>query len=108
MYFRIYTSTCRKSIHTFGKDATLLNAQQECNELAIAINKLQERDWIGGMTEEEHAKALDNLHEEIADVLISIVNVLEIYKLNKFDINNAIEHKQTRQNQRIREFLKEY
>lgn len=105
MYFRIFTSINRKSIHAFGKDASLLKAAEECSELAQAITKYLYQDWTG-YEEEERQKVVDNIIEEVADVFISIVNILEILGLNKFDINKAIERKQIRQKHRSEEMEK--
>lgn len=102
MYFRIFTSINRKSIHAFGKDASLLKAIEECNELGQAVAKYLYQDWTG-YEEEERKAVVENIIEEIADVLIIIVNLLEVLHINKFDVNKAIERKQIRQKHRAEE-----
>lgn len=105
MYFRLLTSINRKSIHAFGKDATMLKAGEECSELSQAVLKYLYKDWTGWESEEEKQLAKQSIIEEIADVIICVVNLLEILQINKFDVNNAIAKKQTRQKHRADEML---
>lgn len=105
MYFRMFTSICRRSIYAFGKDATMLKAVEECNELAKEVGKYLYADWTGWESEEQKASSKAAIIEEIADVLICIINLLEILGINKFDVNNAIEKKQVRQKHRAEEML---
>lgn len=100
MYFAIHNPTQRRSIHYYGKDATALKAAEECNELAAAITKRLGQDWTHS-TEEERAAATENMVEEIADVLISIVNVMEIFSFDKNEINRQINKKQDRLRKRM-------
>lgn len=80
-----------KVAHTNGDDLTLTIASEECAELVQAISKVKRYGF--------HDSYEDNLHEEVADVLICITELvalgyLDIDKVRewqKFKINREVE-----------------
>lgn len=89
-----------------GDDLTLTIASEECAELIQAITKVKRYGF--------HDKYEENLHEEVADVLICIAELvclgyLDIDKVKdyqKLKINREIER--AIQKEEIRKELKEY
>lgn len=70
-----------KVAHINGDDLTLTIAQEECAELIQSISKLKRYGF--------HDEYEDNLHEEVADVLICITELvclgyLDIDKVSKY------------------------
>ena len=92
--------------HVNGDDLTLTIASEECAELIQAITKVKRYGF--------HDKYEENLHEEVADVLICIAELvclgyLDIDKVKdyqKLKINREIER--AIQKEEIRKELKEY
>lgn len=95
-----------KVSHINGDDLTLTIASEECAELIQSITKVKRYGF--------HDKYEDNLHEEVADVLICITELvalgyLDIDKVRewqKFKINREVER--AIQKEEIRKELKEY
>lgn len=95
-----------KVAHINGEGLTLTIATEECAELIQAITKLKRYGF--------HDKYEENLHEEVADVLICIAELvclgyLDIDKVKdyqKLKINREIER--AIQKEEIRKELKEY
>ena len=89
-----------------GDDLTLIITSEECAELIQAISKIKRYGF--------HDKYEENLHEEVADVLICIAELvclgyLDIDKVKdyqKLKINREIER--AIQKEEIRKELKEY
>ena len=95
-----------KVAHINGDDLTLTIASEECAELIQAITKVKRYGF--------HDEYEENLHEEVADVLICIAELvclgyLDIDKVKdyqKLKINREIER--AIQKEEIRKELKEY
>ena len=68
-----------KVAHTNGDDLTLTIASEECAELIQAITKVKRYGF--------HDKYEENLHEEVADVLICIT---ELVCLGYLDIDRVV------------------
>ena len=81
----------KDSIVYYGKDAQSTVCMEECAELIQAISKEKR-----GKSDKNH------LAEEIADVLISISLLREIYDVSNEQINNWIDKKQKRIRSRMK------
>lgn len=99
----IRPNTNRKSIFAFGKEDTLNNAMTEPGELVQAIGKLRELDGRG--IKDGRDVAVQHLVEEMADVIIIIVNLMEIYNVDRNSLNKWLNIKQSRQELRADEKL---
>lgn len=78
-----------------GDDLTLTIASEECAELIQAISKVK-RHGFRGVYER-------NLHEEVADILICIV---ELVSLGYLDIDKVIEWQKFKINREVDRALK--
>ena len=78
-----------------GDDLTLAIASEECAELIQAISKVK-RHGFRGVYER-------NLHEEVADILICIV---ELVSLGYLDIDKVIEWQKFKINREVDRALK--
>lgn len=79
-----------KVAHINGDDLTLTIASEECAELIQAITKVKRYGF--------HDDYEDNLHEEVADVLICIT---ELVALGYLDIDKIAEHQKMKINREI-------
>lgn len=79
-----------EAIEWYGEETQQVVCMEECCELAQAISKK-----LRGKL------ANDNLVEEIADVLICIETLKQIYLIHDEDIEDNINHKLIRLKQRI-------
>lgn len=84
-----------KVAHLNGDDLTLTIASEECAELIQAISKVK-RHGFRGVYEW-------NLHEEVADVLICIA---ELVSLGYLDIDEVIEWQKFKVNREVERALK--
>lgn len=82
---KIDNEIIKDSIVYYGKDAQSTVCMEECAELIQAISKEKR-----GKSDKNH------LAEEMADVLISIELLKEIYEVSNNQINNWIDEKQKR------------
>lgn len=82
---KIDNEIIKDSIVYYGKDAQSTVCMEECAELIQAISKEKR-----GKSDKNH------LEEEMADVLISIALLKEIYEVSNEQINNWIDKKQKR------------
>ena len=82
---KIDNEIIKDSIVYYGKDAQSTVCMEECAELIQAISKEKR-----GKSDKNH------LVEEMADVLISIELLKEIYEVSNEQINNWIDEKQKR------------
>lgn len=82
---KIDNEIIKDSIVYYGKDAQSTVCMEECAELIQAISKEKR-----GKSDKKH------LVEEMADVLISIELLKEIYEVSNEQINNWIDEKQKR------------
>jgi NTP pyrophosphatase (non-canonical NTP hydrolase) len=91
MIYRIDESTIAKSIKHYGAEIQSTVCMEECSELIQAISK---------MKRSENDK--ENLTEEIADVLVCIETLKQLYSVENSAINNWIRQKQQRQLRRMK------
>lgn len=84
-----------KVAHLNGEDLTLTIAIEECAELIQAITKVK-RYGFNGLYQ-------SNLHEEVADVLICIT---ELVALGYLDIDEVIEWQKFKINREVERALK--
>ena len=84
-----------KVAHLNGDDLTLTIATEECAELIQAITKVK-RYGFNGLYQ-------SNLHEEVADVLICIA---ELVSLGYLDIDKVIEWQKFKVNREVERALK--
>lgn len=85
-----------KAIQHYGKDMQSIVCMEECAELQQAISK-----ELRGKSNK------DNLAEEIADVLICIYMLKEMYGISDYIIQNWINVKQKRMEERIMQDAKD-
>lgn len=85
MAYNIDESTIAKSIKHYGAEIQSTVCVEECAELIQAISKAKR-----GKFDE------NNMTEEIADVLICIEILKQIYNIPDYSIKNWIERKQKR------------
>ena len=79
-----------KVSHINGDDLTLTIASEECAELIQSITKVKRYGF--------HDKYEDNLHEEVADVLICIT---ELVALGYLDIDKVKDYQKLKINREI-------
>lgn len=84
-----------KVAHLNGDDLTLTIASEECAELIQAISKVK-RNGFRGVYER-------NLHEEVADVLICIA---ELVSLGYLDVDKIIEWQKFKVNREVDKALR--
>lgn len=85
MAYNIGKSIISKSIKHYGEEIQSTVCMEECAELIQAISKAKR-----GKLDKE------NMMEEIADVLICIEMLKQIYNISDYSIENWIERKQER------------
>lgn len=90
----------KETLDRYGIERQSLVAMEELSELQKAISKLVRNP-------EEKTKPLEfkglrhNLIEEMADALICMDQLIEFYKLDRYDIQSVIDSKQKRQAKRL-------
>lgn len=87
----IDNETIKKAVDYYGKEKQSIVCMEECSELIQAVSK-----ELRGKTDREH------LAEEIADVLISIETLKQIYSVSQSTISDWINFKQARVLERIK------
>lgn len=80
----------------FGSERQSLIAMEECSELCQSISKCLRYYDSRNYNSEVNDKYRDNLAEEVADVLIMIEQLKEIYNVNEQDIQEWINKKEGR------------
>ncbi len=83
----------KKIIEHYGTFEQMFVWMEECSELVQAVSKIH-RSGIDYVTK-------DHLIEEIADVLICIEQMKEIYDITDDNINQKIYYKALRQKERM-------
>lgn len=70
---------------------------EECGELIQAISKMRraKRDGI------PDARIYDNLVEEVADVLICMEQIMEMYDIKDWELQRMLDKKQARLEERV-------
>ena len=84
-------------ISRYGVDAQTMVHMEECAELIQAVSKMRRVTYYGG----DDTAARDNLVEEIADVLICVKQMQEIYGIADRDIQQMVDVKCRRQEARL-------
>ncbi len=90
MTYNIDESVIARSIDHYGEEIQATVCMEECAELIQAISK-EKRGKIDR----------DNMAEEIADVLICIEMLKQMYMISEDKINKWIEKKQVREAERM-------
>lgn len=96
MKAKIDKSIVSKTIDTYGNGLQLIICMEELSELTQAISK--EMRGKGNRI---------NTIEEVADVLICIEIIKQVFGITNKDINAWIEYKQNRSLQRMSELLED-
>ena len=96
---RIEIPEQRKVISTYGPKAQTVIHCEECAELIQAISKMHRIR----LAEADDKDAYYNLVEEMADVLIIIAQLKEIYGISDSEIQKLVDFKCARQEARINE-----
>ena len=84
---------CTDSIEHFGKDYILTVCMEECAELIQAISKTKR--------EPDNPIRRDGVTEEIADAMICIEYLMQLYGVPEQEIQDKIDFKQQRTVKRI-------
>lgn len=92
----------RQAMLVLGYKQQSLIAMEECSELCQAISKCIRYYDSRNYNNKGNDKHIDNLAEEMADVLIMIEQLKEIYNVNEQDIQEWINKKE----ERLKENLK--
>nr|DAD95904.1 MAG TPA: nucleoside triphosphate pyrophosphohydrolase [Siphoviridae sp. ctGMq5] len=88
--YNIDKSIITKSINYYGEEIQSTVCMEECAELIQAISKMiRESDEL---SDDDY----DHLYEEIADILICVEMLKQIYCIEDLHINNWIKRKQER------------
>lgn len=90
-----------RSIAVYGQDAQTTVCMEECAELIQAISKLKRYNPEDPNNKVGRKELIENLYEEMADVLISLDLLSEIYGLKLGDIRSMINHKVWRMKRRM-------
>lgn len=90
MAYNIDESTIAKSIKHYGAEIQSTVCMEECAELIQAVSKMIRR------SDELSDDDYDHLAEEIADALICVEMLKQIYNIPDYSIENWIERKQKR------------
>lgn len=94
--YRMDQNIILKSIVYYGKEIQSTICMEECAELIQAVSKM-----IRG-SDELSDDDYDHLAEEIADVLVCIETLKQLYSVENSAINNWIRQKQQRQLRRMK------
>lgn len=90
MTYNIDENVVARSIDYYGKEIQAIVCMEECAELIQAISKMIRRN--DELSEKDH----DHLEEEVADVLICVETLKQIYSIPDLNIEEWIERKQKR------------
>ena len=85
----------------YGRDMQSLVQCEELAELIQAISKIRRYQEGGDVPPD----AYDNLVEEVADTLIILEQILEMYDIPNHEIQGTIDYKCARQEERMDESL---
>ena len=88
-------------IKFYGEQNQSVVGMEECAELIQAISKVYRASTCAAMD-----KARLNLIEEVADVLICIQQLMEMYKIEEAEIQEIIDKKCKRQEERVNAEIK--
>ena len=87
----IDSNVVKKSIEHYGADLQTVVCMEECEELIQAISKMK-----------RGKDNRDNLIEEVADVMICIEILKQVYGISENDIQNYVCQKQNRSIERMK------
>ena len=90
MTYNIDEKVIAKSVDHYGAEIQATVCMEECAELIQAISKMIRRN--GEISEKDH----NHLEEEVADVLICIEMLKQIYSIPDLNIEEWIDRKQKR------------
>ena len=90
MTYNIDESVIARSVDHYGEEIQATVCMEECAELIQAISQMIRRN--DELSEEDY----DHLEEEVADVLICIETLKQIYSIPDLNIEEWIERKQKR------------
>src|SRR6266849_7773561 len=76
---------CQKIITTFGESAQIEMIIEECSELIQALQKLKRAQTNHNSEEPFYKSRLKNVHEEIADVSIMLIQAGLIFDSTEID-----------------------
>lgn len=82
-----------RGIARYGPDTQTTTCMEECAELIQAISKLKRYNPEDPNNKVGRSELIENLYEEVADVLICIDLLSEIYGLKFGDVRRMIHHK---------------
>lgn len=93
-----------KVLAHYGEEAQSMIHMEECAELIQAISKMRRvrRAFMDG-TSEDDSDAYYNLVEEMADVLICMQQLQEMYDIPDHEIQSMVSRKVARQEDRMYE-----
>ncbi len=88
----------------YGEEAQSMIHMEECGELIQAVSKMRRAKaaYIAGAQVDDNA-AYYNLLEEMADVLICMEQMKEIYGISDFELQKIVDRKVKRQETRLDE-----
>lgn len=86
-------------IGRYGEDAQAMVHMEECAELIQAISKMRRVKNSG----KDEGEATHNLVEEMADVLICMEQMQEMYGISDYELQIMVEKKCQRQEARLYE-----
>ena len=87
----------RKIIARYSEDAQAMVHMEECGELIQAISKMRRVKHAG----KDDCDAYYNLVEEMADVLICLEQIQEMYDISNHELQAMIDKKYLRQEARL-------
>ena len=90
-----------RSIAWYGVDTQTTTCMEECAELIQAISKLKRYNPEDPNNKVGRKELIENLYEEMADVLICLDLLSEIYGLKFGDVRSMINHKVWRMKRRM-------
>ncbi len=88
----------------YGEDAQSMVHMEECAELIQAISKMRRKKaaYAAGQNVDD-TEAYYNLVEEMADVLICMQQLMEMYSISDCELQMIIDRKTARQEKRMHE-----
>ena len=78
----------RKIADAYGYEAQKNQCIEECAELIQALNKLSRADGLGQPTSKTREECLANIAEELADVQVTIYEMMYLLQISISDIIN--------------------
>ena len=94
----------RRVISFYGPDAQAMVHMEECAELAQAVSKMRRIRNCGG----DDTEAYYNLVEEMADVLVCLEQMREMYGIFDREIQAVVDKKCLRQEARMRDAARRF